>query len=63
MKVQLTAKSQHGKNRLREAGNPNEWEVLEEKENRVLIRVEGKPDTIRWVWLQNDRDFFVAPID
>ena len=64
--LRLTAKSHHGKNRLKEAGT-NVW-LIQQMESCVVC-LNGKPGFLiqpevadgeklrRWVAIQNDKDF------
>lgn len=68
--VKLTGKTLKGKNKLREAGNPEHWTVLKQQamvgfSDRegpwLLVAPENKShyDHQRWVSLTDDHDFFV----
>lgn len=58
--VKLIPKSRHGKNRAREAGNPDRWEVLRRWPSKILVQAPGNPDSLRWVELVGDPDFTVV---
>lgn len=68
--VKLTAKTLKGKNRLREAGDPEHWTVLKQQAMVGFSQHEGpwlfvKPQNefhSRWVHLTDDHDFVVEVV-
>ena len=55
--LKLTGKSRHGKNRVREQGEA--WEVIGERDDMALVQTPAPEHHIRWIKLNNDRDFIV----
>lgn len=71
--VKLTGLSLRGKNKIREAGSPIHWTVLEEKETvgfsekggpwlHVAPDVPNGKDHSRWVRKEGDSDFLVEVV-
>jgi len=59
--LKLTGKSRHGKNRVREQGEA--WEVIGERDDMALVQTPAPEHHIRWIKLNNDRDFIVEILD